>query len=103
MVVSKAGSGAPAGDGRARRCARSSCRGCKGDWGSGRVLAGTAFSVVLTDDGRMAAGAVKPELLYDGTQGVSVEAEAAAAVADPPTAQGATRWATPTAPVRPAA
>jgi outer membrane lipoprotein-sorting protein len=35
-----------------------------GDWGSGRLLAGTAFSVVLTDDGRMAVGAVKPEALY---------------------------------------
>lgn len=35
-----------------------------GDWGSGRLLAGTAFSVVITDDGRIAAGAVAPELLY---------------------------------------
>ena len=30
-----------------------------------RVLAGTAFSAVLTDDGRVAAGAVPPQLLYD--------------------------------------
>ena len=30
----------------------------KGDWGSGRLLAGTAFSAVLTDDGRIAVGAV---------------------------------------------
>jgi outer membrane lipoprotein-sorting protein len=37
----------------------------KGSWGSGRLLAGTAFSVVLTDDGRMAVGAVKPEKLYE--------------------------------------
>ena len=36
-----------------------------GSWGSGRLLAGTAFSVVITDDGRYAAGAVAPELLYD--------------------------------------
>jgi outer membrane lipoprotein-sorting protein len=35
-----------------------------GDWGSGRLLAGKAFSVVLTDDGRMAVGAVTPETLY---------------------------------------
>lgn len=35
-----------------------------GSWGSGRLLAGTAFSVVITDDGRYAAGAVAPELLY---------------------------------------
>jgi len=36
-----------------------------GAWGSGRLLAGTAFSAVLTDDGRMAVGAVQPQLLYD--------------------------------------
>ncbi len=36
-----------------------------GSWGSGRLLAGTAFSAVITDDGRVAAGAVGPELLYD--------------------------------------
>jgi hypothetical protein len=36
-----------------------------GAWGSGRLLAGTAFSVVFTDDGRMAVGAVKPEKLYE--------------------------------------
>jgi outer membrane lipoprotein-sorting protein len=36
-----------------------------GSWGSGRLLAGTAFSVVITDDGRYAAGAVPPEMLYD--------------------------------------
>jgi outer membrane lipoprotein-sorting protein len=36
-----------------------------GDWGSGRLLKGTAFTAVLTDDGRLAVGSVKPELLYD--------------------------------------
>lgn len=35
-----------------------------GTWGSGRLLAGTAFTAVLTDDGRVAVGLVKPELLY---------------------------------------
>jgi outer membrane lipoprotein-sorting protein len=35
-----------------------------GSWGAGRLLAGNAFSVVLTDDGRIAMGAVKPETLY---------------------------------------
>lgn len=33
-------------------------------WGSGRLLQGTAFSAVLTDDNRLAVGSVKPELLY---------------------------------------
>ena len=36
-----------------------------GEWGSGKLLAGTAFSAVLTDDGRLAVGAVQPQLLYD--------------------------------------
>jgi hypothetical protein len=34
-----------------------------GDWGTGRVLRGTLFSVILTDDGRVAVGAVSPEAL----------------------------------------
>ena len=36
----------------------------EGDWGSGRLLAGTAFSAVITDNGRLAVGAVRPEKLY---------------------------------------
>jgi outer membrane lipoprotein-sorting protein len=36
----------------------------KGSWGSGKLLAGNAFSVLLTDDGRIAVGAVRPETLY---------------------------------------
>ena len=35
-----------------------------GAWGSGRLLNGTLFSVVLTDDGRMAVGAVPASQLY---------------------------------------
>jgi hypothetical protein len=35
-----------------------------GSWGKGRLLAGTAFSVLLTDDGRLAVGAVSPDALY---------------------------------------
>lgn len=35
-----------------------------GSWGSGHLLAGTAFSVLLTDDGRLVVGAVTPEGLY---------------------------------------
>jgi outer membrane lipoprotein-sorting protein len=36
-----------------------------GDWGSGRLLSGRLFSVLLTDDGRVLAGAVAPEKLYE--------------------------------------
>jgi outer membrane lipoprotein-sorting protein len=37
----------------------------EGPWGTGRLLAGTAFSAVVTDDGRIAIGAVIPEKLYE--------------------------------------
>ena len=35
-----------------------------GTWGSGHLLSGTLFSVLLTDDGRVVAGAVPPKTLY---------------------------------------
>lgn len=35
-----------------------------GSWGSGRLLDGTIVSVVVTDDGRVAAGAVAPDAVY---------------------------------------
>jgi outer membrane lipoprotein-sorting protein len=35
-----------------------------GSWGSGRLLSGALFTVLLTDDGRVLAGAVTPEALY---------------------------------------
>jgi outer membrane lipoprotein-sorting protein len=35
-----------------------------GSWGSGHLLQGTLFSAVLTDDGRVAVGAVAPDALY---------------------------------------
>ncbi len=36
-----------------------------GSWGTGRLLQSALFSVLLTDDGRVIAGPVAPELLYD--------------------------------------
>ena len=35
-----------------------------GDWGSGRLLTSTLFTVLVTDDGRVLGGAVAPEALY---------------------------------------
>jgi outer membrane lipoprotein-sorting protein len=35
-----------------------------GSWGSGHLLHGALFSAVLTDDGRLAVGAVPPSMLY---------------------------------------
>ncbi|MFE9654893.1 outer membrane lipoprotein carrier protein LolA [Micromonospora sp. NPDC006431] len=40
-----------------------------GDWGSGRLLTGKLFSVLLTDDGRVLAGLVTPERLYQAAKG----------------------------------
>ncbi|MEU5526137.1 sigma-E factor regulatory protein RseB domain-containing protein [Micromonospora chersina] len=40
-----------------------------GDWGSGRLLSGKLFSVLLTDDGRVLAGLVTPERLYQAAKG----------------------------------
>jgi len=34
-----------------------------GAWGSGKVLEGTLFTAILTDDGRVAIGAVPPTTL----------------------------------------
>ena len=35
-----------------------------GPWGSGHLMTTRLFTVVLTDDGRFAAGAVDPSVLY---------------------------------------
>ena len=40
-----------------------------GSWGSGHLLRGTLFSALLTDDGRVAVGAVAPEALYAALAG----------------------------------
>ena len=40
-----------------------------GAWGSGHLLRGTLFSALLTDDGRVAVGAVAPEALYAALAG----------------------------------
>jgi outer membrane lipoprotein-sorting protein len=39
-----------------------------GDWGSGRLLSGKLFSVLITDDNRVFAGAVAPERLYEAAR-----------------------------------
>jgi outer membrane lipoprotein-sorting protein len=40
-----------------------------GDWGSGRLFSAKLFNVLLTDDGRVLAGAVTPERLYQVARG----------------------------------
>jgi outer membrane lipoprotein-sorting protein len=40
-----------------------------GSWGSGKVLAGTLFTLVITDDHRIAIGPVTPEVAYAALTG----------------------------------
>lgn len=40
-----------------------------GAWGSGRLFTAKLFNVLLTDDGRVLAGAVTPERLYEAARG----------------------------------
>lgn len=75
VVVSKAGSAATAeqkGSAEADETASALLEQLpkvSGSWGSGRLLNGTLVSVVLSDDGRVAAGAVSPDALYDALAG----------------------------------
>ncbi|HVQ94024.1 MAG TPA: hypothetical protein VMU51_23500 [Mycobacteriales bacterium] len=39
-----------------------------GSWGSGRLLAGTLFSALATDDGRLLVGTVSPDVLYQAAR-----------------------------------
>ncbi|MEW2383909.1 sigma-E factor regulatory protein RseB domain-containing protein [Micromonospora sp. NPDC047707] len=41
----------------------------RGDWGSGRLFRSHLVSALLTDDGRLIAGAVTPERLYEVARG----------------------------------
>nr|WP_191910214.1 DUF2092 domain-containing protein [Microbispora cellulosiformans] len=43
---------------------RSAATPVSGEWGSGRLLRTKVVSILLTDDGRLLAGAVTPEALY---------------------------------------
>ncbi len=60
----KAGTSGPAGDlGRQLSGILKALPTTSGTWGSGHVLSGTLFSAVITDDGRIAIGAVAPDRL----------------------------------------
>jgi hypothetical protein len=63
VVVVDAGSAAT-GQSSALTSALKALPKVSGSWGSGHLLAGTLFSAVLTDDGRVAVGAVAPEALF---------------------------------------
>jgi outer membrane lipoprotein-sorting protein len=67
VVVSKVPTGPDSGSDQADEQLRAFLQQLprvSGSWGSGRLLSGTAFTAVVTDDGRLAIGSVPPELLY---------------------------------------
>lgn len=64
VVVAHVGTGATAQGGSLAGVLGSLPR-VSGSWGSGHLLRGPLFSAVLTDDGRLAVGAVAPQMLYD--------------------------------------
>jgi hypothetical protein len=39
-----------------------------GDWGSGSLLSTRLVNVLVTDDGRVLVGAVKPDVLYEAAK-----------------------------------
>jgi hypothetical protein len=64
VVVARVGS-SPAGQGGSLASVLKSLPVVSGSWGSGHLLRAPLFSAVLTDDGRLAVGAVVPQMLYD--------------------------------------
>ena len=68
IVVAKLPSGADSAkgtEGQQIAAVLNSLPKVSGSWGSGRLLQSSLFSVLLTDDGRVLAGAVAPEKLYE--------------------------------------
>jgi outer membrane lipoprotein-sorting protein len=58
------GSGSAAGTAKQLETILKALPTVSGTWGSGHVLEGTLFSAVVTDDGRVAVGAVGPDTLF---------------------------------------
>jgi outer membrane lipoprotein-sorting protein len=67
VVVAEVGNPAQGGGSEAQQAAGilEQLPRVSGAWGSGRLLSGTLFSVLLTDDGRVLGGFVSPERLYE--------------------------------------
>jgi outer membrane lipoprotein-sorting protein len=63
VVVAALPAGSTAGDSSATRILDALPK-VSGSWGAGHLLRGSLFSVLLTDDGRLAVGAVAPQALY---------------------------------------
>jgi outer membrane lipoprotein-sorting protein len=64
VAISKTGDTSNAKNDQQLKAFRDKLQPVSGSWGSGRLLAGTAFSAVWTDDGRLAVGAVRPDVIY---------------------------------------
>ncbi len=72
VVVAKmptaAGNASPKGEDRLTRILER-LPAVSGSWGSGHLLSAKLFSVLVTDDGRVIAGAVAPQRLYQAAAG----------------------------------
>ncbi|HEY6682225.1 MAG TPA: outer membrane lipoprotein carrier protein LolA [Propionibacteriaceae bacterium] len=64
VAISKIGDTSNTKNDQQLKAFRDKLQPVSGSWGSGRLLAGTAFSAVWTDDGRLAVGAVRPDVIY---------------------------------------
>ncbi|GAA2486324.1 hypothetical protein [Terrabacter carboxydivorans] len=64
LPTAKSGGGTAAGSAAQLSGLLKALPAASGAWGSGHVLQGTLFSVVLTNDGRVAVGAVPADQLY---------------------------------------
>jgi hypothetical protein len=67
IVIAKAPSGSGSGSGTEAQQLSTVLNGLpkvSGSWGSGHLLQSKLFSVLVTDDGRILAGAVAPDALY---------------------------------------
>jgi outer membrane lipoprotein-sorting protein len=64
VVVARVGSGST-GQGGSLASVLKALPQVSGPWGSGHLLRGPLFSAVLTSNGRLAIGAVPPQMLYD--------------------------------------
>ncbi len=61
VVVTKLGKDAVSPDNATAKSFLGQLKPVSGSWGSGRQLDGTIFTAILTDDGRLAVGAVGPD------------------------------------------
>jgi outer membrane lipoprotein-sorting protein len=69
VLVARVPAAAPSGGGSQLGAVLSTLPRVSGEWGAGRLLSSRLFTVLLTDDGRLLAGAVGADRLYQVAAG----------------------------------